>query len=378
MPDDQSRAPLAGVRVLDLSRFFAGGYCTLALVDLGAEVVKVETPGSGDPLRGLPAAHVGLNRGKRSITLDTRHRRAPEVLTRLVAHFDVVVENNSPGVMDAMGFGYDVAAAANPRVIWCSVTGFGQDSPYAKRPGHDITYLGHAGLLVALHEIPWHPQTTIAVPVGALMGALGVAAALAQRAHTGKGCRIDASLTDAATWLLAGDFVSLTGRPRGGLGSTASRQIYRCSDGKSITIAAQEPRFWKTFCERTGLTDLIDKLQAPPEEQLAMMERLAALFATRPAAEWVAELGDVNAAVGPVNDASDLPSDPHVVARSMMPEIDGIHVPGNPLRLSDAEGLRSPLSFAPPSALGADTDAVYSDIGFSASELAELREEKVI
>ncbi|MGE0878379.1 MAG: CaiB/BaiF CoA transferase family protein [Acidimicrobiia bacterium] len=378
MADARSHArtsgPLSGFRVLDLSRFFAGGYATLALVDLGADVVKVEPPKGGDPIRNMAPAHIGLNRGKRSITLDTRHPDAVAVLKRLVRYFDVVVENNTPGTMEAMGFGFAEATVENPGVVWCSVTGFGQDGPYVGRPGHDITYLGHSGFLRAMAEhLPFHPQTTIAVPVGALMGAMGVAAALAQRSVTGKGSRVDASLTDAATWLLSGDFITLSGMQRGGLGKTASRQFYTCSDGRMITIAASEPRTWKAFCDAAGKPEWIDKLMAR-EEQEWLTGELSALFATKPAAEWVATLGGANGCVGPVNDGPDLVDDPHAKARSMWIEVDGMHVPGNPVRLSDATGtVTSQLSFAGPSALGADTDEIYAAAGFSDDELAALR-----
>ena len=159
-----------GVRVLDLTRSFPGGYATLLLADMGADVLKVEAPGSGDPLRSSPGpgpapAHIGLNRGKRSMTLDTRDKAGLAVLERLVTVADVLVESARKGSMEAAGFGYPQAATVNPRLVWATLSGFGADGPYADRPGHDITFLGQSGYLAAMAEdLPWMPQTMVSVP----------------------------------------------------------------------------------------------------------------------------------------------------------------------------------------------------------------------
>jgi crotonobetainyl-CoA:carnitine CoA-transferase CaiB-like acyl-CoA transferase len=199
--------PLAGVRVLDLSRFAPGAYCTLLLADLGADVVKVEAPGDGDGLRGrygggFDAAHVALNRGKRSVALDLRHDRAPEVLERLVAWSHVVVESHRPGQLDRFGLGYDAMTARHPHVVWCSITGFGDFGPNAEQPGHDLTYLGASGLLSRLAEgNPTPPGTVVSLPLAATMASTGILAALHEAQRTGRGTRLDANMTDSAMWV---------------------------------------------------------------------------------------------------------------------------------------------------------------------------------
>src|SRR5690349_18845967 len=190
MPEPLRPGPLTHVRVLDLSRLYPGALCTLLLADLGADVLKVEAPGAGDGLRhvygptAFPAAHVALNRGKRSLRLDLKHPGAPAVLRRLVRHVDVVVESQRPGSLEAAGMGYPQLREEHPGLVWCSLSGFGSDGPHAQAPGHDITYLGYAGVLGLLLEEgrrPPVPQLTVGVPTGALMGVIGILAALAAR-----------------------------------------------------------------------------------------------------------------------------------------------------------------------------------------------------
>lgn len=360
--------PLVGLRVLDLTRFYPGGYCTLLLAQLGAEVVKVEPPNGGDPLRGVHSAHVGLNRGKRSITLDTRIDGAAEVMARLVVGADVLVESAKPGTPAVTGFGPDQAMAANPRFVWASITGFGREGPDAGQSGHDVTYLGRSGLLAALTDnLPWQPETMVSVPVGGLMAAFAIASAVAGRDHTGRGTVIDASLTDASTWMLSG-FVQRLNGSTDGMGWSAGRRPYRCADGRYVTTAGSEDRTWRALCDGLGVPELGDRLRDPVGGQLEMAERLEAIFATRPAAEWVAALG--HATVGAVHDGGDdLAADPHLGPRRVLVEVDGMQVPAAPVRFDgDAPGPE-----APPPALGADTDAVLAEAGYSPAEITDLR-----
>jgi crotonobetainyl-CoA:carnitine CoA-transferase CaiB-like acyl-CoA transferase len=200
--------PLAGVTVLDLTRLSPGGFCTVLLADLGATVIPVELP-----KRRMFGGPIGLNRGKYSVAVDLRHPRGREVLRRLVAHADILVENERPGAMDERGFGYSHAAAEFPRLIWCSVSGYGRDGSYAQWSGHDLAFAAHSGLLSALKPEPaWNPQLILAIPIGALMASVGILAALRERDQTGAGCRLDISLShrwedpDAVTERLAAEF----------------------------------------------------------------------------------------------------------------------------------------------------------------------------
>ena len=255
--------PLEGIRVLDLTLLPPGGYCTVQLADLGADVIRVESPRlAGKP--SLVIGDVGLSRGKRSVTLDLRHERGNDVLCRLSAAADVVVENMMPGRMEARGFGYAQAREANSRIIWCSITGFGQDGPYADRAGHDLSYAGHSGLLgVVSRELPWNPEGMLSVPIGAMMATTGILAALAERARTGEGCQLDISLADATTWLLAGNSRALTDAPFV-IPESPDRRMYACADGRFVSVAAAEPRTWAALCGAVvgrSVTTLAGKLE---------------------------------------------------------------------------------------------------------------------
>ena len=369
--------PLQDIRILDLTRFPPGAYCTLLLADLGADVLRVDPPASAGR-RATGAEGVGLSRGKRSITLDLRSAAGVEVLRRLAGAVDVLIENSQPGQMEARGFGYAQAAEASPSLIWCSVTGFGHDGPYAERSGHDLTYTAHSGLLTALNpELPWHPEAMLSVPVGGMMAATGIAAALAERARNGKGCYIDVSLADSATWLLSGDVSELAGNHRG-IPASPGRRLYRCADDRFITVAAAEPRTWAALCAALDVPDLADTVDPMGEEGNPVRDRLAAIFATAPAREWVDRLGPLGTAVGAVNRGADVVHDPHNVARGTTVEVSGVAVPANPIRLRDPNGPRSGTAVSEPAVIGSSTDAALAEIGFSAQEVADLRASGVI
>ena len=196
--------PLSHLRVLDLSRLQPGAFCTGVLADLGADVLRIEPPKGGDPLRMLPGAPAAYHRGKRAMTLDLKHARAPEVLRRLVAEVDVVVESGLPAALRQQGIGYEQLAADQPGLVWCSISGFGTDSPYADRAAHDISFLGYSGLLALMagDAVPSTPDFVLAVPYGALIGVVGILAALTARDRTGEGRFVDTSIADAATWVI--------------------------------------------------------------------------------------------------------------------------------------------------------------------------------
>jgi len=369
--------PLAGIRVLDLTLLPPGGYCTVQLADLGAEVIRVESPAQAGQ-RSLVIGQVGLSRGKRSITLDQRKPAATEVLRRLAQASDVLVENAKPGSMAARGFGYRHAAEVAPRLIWCSITGFGQDGPNAEWAGHDLSYSGHSGLTAALSpSLPWHAGAMISVPIGAMMATTGVLAAVLERHRTGKGCQIDISLSESSLWLLAGAPGSL--KPGfGGIGATPDRRLYICADGRYVSVAAAEPRTWAALCEGLEAPDLAEKMRVPAQDQPAVTERLAGIFKTRPAAEWVARLGPLGAAVNAVNRGADIVADPQHAARGAVVSVAGQDVPANPVRLIDAEGRRSGSALDEPPMVGEHTDAVLGTAGFTNDEIAALRADGVI
>lgn len=379
-------APLAGIRVLDLSRMYPGGFCTLLLADLGAEVVKVEQPGTGDPVRmsadgGDSPSHVALNRGKRSITLNLKSPEAADVLRRLVETADVLVESQRPGSLDEMGLGYQDLSKINRRLVWCAVTGFGQRGPYAERPGHELTYLGHSGLLTSMcgEHFPWLPQFFMAGPLAGLMAVTGIVAGLHDRTRTGRGVQVDLGIVDANTWVLSDDVARVAmGLPTGWWFETAQRRVYRCADGKLISVAADERRTWMALCQGIGLDEHAAHIPRTPEEQAEMRPRLEALFASRPAAEWVDTLGPAWACVDPVNTPADLLTDEYLRARGAITTLaddpQGRRVFANPLHFVTEDGPAPRPAPPRPPALGADTDEVLGAVGFDRAAREQLRQ----
>ena len=368
--------PLEGMRVLDFTRMPPGGYCTVLLADLGAEVIRVESPGqAGKP--SMVIGQVGLSRGKRSITLDTRDARGAEVLARLIATVDVVVENGTPGTPVASGFGYSQASALRPELIWCAITGYGQTGPYARWSGHDLSFLAQSGLLAALGgEMPWHPGAMLAVPTGALMAVTAIQSALLQRYRSGTGAYLDVSLAEAALWHLSGFDGTFTGE-FDGIPATPDRRLYACADGRYIAVAAAEPRTWGQLCAALEHPELAPLLHQADHAE-AVTQLLADCFAARPLAEWMAALGDLGAAVAPVNRGADIQRDPQFVARGAMVEVAGRVLPASPIRLSTPGGETSDTNRTPPGVVGADTDAVLQGAGFAADEIAAMRDSGLV
>jgi len=383
--------PLEHLRVLDLSRLLPGPYCTLLFADLGADVIKVEEPGKGDYIRWMPpmagdvaSGHLALNRGKRSMTLNLKHPDGVATMKRLVRTADVVLESFRPGVMDRLGVGYDALSAENERLVYCALTGYGQDGPYRLRAGHDINYLGYAGVLDIIGQKggpPVVPGVQIAdVGGGGLMAAVGILAALSERERTGRGRFVDISMLDGAmSWLqMHAQAYAITGviPARGTMrlsGGPACYRLYRAADGKYVTVGALEPQFWAALCEALGVPDMIEQQFAPEEEQEVMHKRLEEIFLQKTRDEWVSDLAHLDACFGPVNDMSEAFEDPQVRARDMIADVPTPLGPmtaiGNPLKLQGDSSL--PLRGAP--GLGEHTEAVLQEIGVGPDEVAELR-----
>ena len=378
-----TQGPLSHLRVLDLSRAQPGAYCTGVLADLGADVLRVEPRGTGDTTRMIPGAMEAYHRGKRAMTLDLKHDDAPDILRRLIAQVDVVVESGLPAPLAAQGIGHAALAAEQPGLVWCTISGFGEGSPYAKRPAHDITFLGYSGLmaLMAGDTVPPTPDFVLAVPFGSLIAVVGILAALTERDRTGTGAFVDTSIVDSATWVLGEAVARVAAGNPAGWGEAASRRAYRASDGKLVTLAAAEPRTWAAFCAAVDRPDLVEALMNPPGGQAGLAAELAELFATKTAAEWDAQLGDAGAAVGPVHAIEDLLDDPHLAARDVLVELDDdqhTRVVRTPVRLRDETGAERPVQLGPPPALGEHTDAALAAAGFTADEIAGLHDRDAV
>jgi alpha-methylacyl-CoA racemase len=385
--------PLQEVRILDLTRLLPGGYATLLLADLGADVVKVEEPGRGDYIRwttplvgGESAAHRALNRGKRSVALNLKDAAGTDVLRRLAGGFDVLVESFRPGVMDRLGVGPAAMAEANARLVYCAITGYGQDGPYRDRVGHDINYLGFAGAL-DLMGVDGGPPVVPALQVGDLAGGgmaavIAILAALHERERTGRGRFVDTAMMDGvASWLSihAGAFLQTGEEPRRGRmplsGAYACYAVYECADGKWLAVGALEPQFWTALCQALGLPELVDTQFGPPDHQRTMAARLSESFAERPRADWLERLESLEACVGPVNSLAEAVADPQAVYRGLVAQVDGATVgPSSPFVL-DGERLQR---LTPAPGLGEHTTEVLSEAGVGEAELADLRSRGVI
>jgi crotonobetainyl-CoA:carnitine CoA-transferase CaiB-like acyl-CoA transferase len=371
-----TQKPLAGVRVLDFTAFPPGGMCTVMLADLGADVIRVEAPAQKGA-RSLVIGQVAMSRGKRSMTLDMRNPAASEVLKRLASTVDIVVENAKPGAMEARGFGYSHARAINPRLIWCAITGFGQTGPYADHAGHDLSYLAHSGVLGALSaDRPFHPAMQIATSVGGMTAVIGIQSALLERERSGEGGFLDVSLSEAAGWLLTSGINPLSDNPYM-LTATPDRRLYACSDGRYVAVTSAEPRTWSALCEGLGVPELKASLHQAPQAQTTT-ETLAEIFRARPAAEWVARLAPLGAAITVMNHADQVLEDPQVRARASVVESSGVPVPASPIRLSSADGRQTATATEPPHTVGQDTDDVLSSAGFTETERQALAEAGVV
>ena len=392
-----SDLPLSDVRVLDLTRLLPGGFCSLLLADFGAEVLKVEDTGMGDYIRWAPpyygsdeqqelgtrsALYLSLNRGKRSIRLDLKSDAGREALLRLVERYDVVLDGFRPGVLDKLGVGYEQMRDANSAIVYCAITGYGQDGPYTQRAGHDMNYLGLVGLLGltgAKDGPPVQSGGQIAdLGGGALMAAFGVMAALHERRRSGRGQMVDISMADGAlSWLalVAGRYFCDGEVPRRGEQQLAGGLLcyypYEAADGW-VTCGALEPKFWAAFCNGIKRPDLIEKqFEAPGSDT---WREVAEVFRGRTREEWKTFNDEHDCCIEPVLDLDEALDSELVQAREMVtaieqPGLGTVRQLGVPVKMSRTPG--DPTRPAP--AFGEHTDEVLREAGYSDEEIAAMR-----
>ena len=392
---------LDGIRVLDLTRALAGPFCTLMLGDNGADVIKVEIPGSGDDTRkwGPPfigeesAYYLSINRNKRSLTLNLQDSQAQEVFMKLAKDIDVVVENFTPGVMGRFGLDYQAVNAVNPKVVYCSISGFGQDGPYRNRPAYDQIMQGVGGLMSITGEPDGEPQKIgIAVTdIGAGMwSAFAIMAALNHRGKSGEGQYIDISMLDAqVAWLTyqaAFFFANAEAPKRMGAAhpTLVPYQAFMCKDGKYINVAVGSERIWERFCQGMGRNDLKNHPDYATNSvrvnnRGAMVSMLQECFLTRPVADWVEDLQAANVPCGPINDLADVFADPQVLARDMYlemphPTLGSIKQTGLPIKFSLTPGG---LDRHPP-LLGEHNQEILTSLGYSEADVKMLKDQSVI
>jgi alpha-methylacyl-CoA racemase len=390
--------PLSDVRVLDLTRLLPGGFCSLLLADLGADVLKVEDTGMGDYLRWAPpyygdeeaqelgtrsSLYLALNRGKRSVRLDLKSERGGEALLRLVGRYDIVLDGFRPGVLDRLGVGYERMREANPGIVYCAITGYGQDGPYTQRAGHDMNYLGLVGLLGLTGTKdgpPVQPGGQIAdVGGGALMAAFGVMAALHERRRSGRGQLVDVSMADGAlSWLalVAGRYFCDGEVPRRGEQQLAGGLLcylpYEAADGW-VTCGALEPKFWAAFCAGVGRSDLVEaQFEAPGSDA---WREVAEVFRSRSRAEWKAFNDEHDCCIEPVVDLDEALESELVRAREMVveleqPGIGPVRQLGVPVKMSRTPGTVE----VPAPALGEHTREVLGEVGYGEEEITAMME----
>jgi alpha-methylacyl-CoA racemase len=393
--------PLQGTRVLDLSRLLPGGFCSLLLADFGADVLKVEDTGMGDYIRWSPPYYEGahdsaksalflsLNRNKRSIRIDLKNERGREALLALVREYDVVLESFRPGVLDRLGVGYERMREENPRIVYCAISGYGQDGPKRDASGHDMNYLGLIGLLGLTGERGGEPVQAAGqiadLGGGALMAAFGILAALRERdggggqPGSGEGQLVDVSMADGAlSWLamVAASYFAGEDVPRRGelplAGSLICYRPYECSDGW-VSLGALEPKFWQGFCRGVGREDLIAaQFERPGSAAHAQVQEI---FKERTRDEWEAFARKNDCCLEPVLELDEALSSELVRARGMVVELDqpGAERPvrqlGVPVKLTRTPGDHARL---PGPALGEHTEQVLLAAGYSESDVAEL------
>lgn len=390
--------PLTSLKVLDFSGLLPGPFGTMLLADMGAEVVRVESPTRPDMVRGLPpfdggvsASHGFLNRSKRAIAVDLKTPEGVELIKKLVADYDIVVEQFRPGVMDRLGVGYEALKAANPKLIYCAITGYGQTGPYKDRAGHDMNYLAIAGVLGYNGRKSTGPAP-IAVQVadvagGSLHAVTGILAAVIHRMQTGEGQFVDISMTDAAFSLHA-----LTAPPAlvAGIEPTLeSTQLnggsfydcYETADGRHFSVGGLEPQFFMQFCQAIGRPELAPQglVMGVPEVVDALKAEIGKEMKKKTYAEWAEIFIKVDSCTEPVLSFTEASQHPHVIARELLvdvPKPDG----------STQRQLASPIKFSKTPAsyafigteLGSHTDEVLSEHGFAKDDIAALRKKGAI
>lgn len=345
--------PLDGVRVLDLSRLLPGPFCTLVLSDLGASVDKLEDPFVGDYIRVLPPTKDGLsgrfnalNRDKRSVCLDLKRPEGRAAFLRMIPRYDVVVESFRPGVMDRLGIGFDALARVNPRVVLCSISGYGQNGPYRERAGHDLNYIGLAGVLGMTGrrgEGPTMPGVQIAdIAGGGLWGAVGILAGVLAARATGQGRHLDVSMCEGALAMMIPDLGNLDAGaevPRRGEatlnGGLACYGVYRTKDDRYLSVGALEPKFWLAFNQAIGRAggppDWLAELAGGAAEQERVRREIQAILETRTRDEWEAVLAGADACVEPVLEPEELATHPQHRARGVFFQIGALGQVRTPL-----------------------------------------------
>ncbi len=392
-----SSGPLAGIRVLDLTRLYPGPLGTMMLADMGAEVIKIEDMNSPDYMRTYPpyiksesAGFLAVNRSKRSFVLNLKVKKGVDIFWKLVKTVDIVIEQFRPGVLDEMGLGYKTARRFKKNIIYISLTGYGQNGPYALHAGHDINYIGYSGILATTGLAktgPVIPGAQIAdVAGGTYMAVIACLSALLARNKSGKGQKVDVSMLDAILPLMTLQIAHYhaagitPGRGEAALsGGLACYGVYQCADSKYIALGILEEKFWKAFCKMMERPEWLARQFAIGEEADKLRMEIATLFKIKSRDEWIAAARKYDACLTPVLEIEEIEKDPQIKIRNMI--IEQTHPVCGKIK-----GVGVPLKFsvtpakicAPAPALGKDTAKIMKEIGFARQEIENLKKAGVI
>jgi alpha-methylacyl-CoA racemase len=397
MQKKPATGPLQGMRILDLTRLYPGPLGTMMLADMGADVIKIEDMNAPDYMRYYPpyiesesAGFIAVNRSKRSLALNLKTKKGVDIFFSLLKTADIVIEQFRPGVLSELGIGYEAAQRLKPDIIYVSITGYGQNGPYAKDAGHDINFIGYAGILSATGS----PKTGPIIPGpqlgdvagGAYMSMIACLTALWTREKTGVGQQVDVSMLDCVLPLMtlqmahyqATKIMFAPGEPplSGGL---ACYGVYSCADGKYIALGILEVKFWKIFCDMVKHPEWVAKHMVMEEEAENLHKEIAALFRIKTRDEWITAAKNLDVCLTPVLDISEIEKDPQMQARQM------VYEQAHPV-CGKIKGIGVPLKFSvtpahpawPSPALGEDTKSILEEIGYKQEAIETLRKEGVI
>jgi crotonobetainyl-CoA:carnitine CoA-transferase CaiB-like acyl-CoA transferase len=378
------------LKVLDFTTLLPGPFATMLLADMGADVVRVEAPGRWDMVRsrppfddGVAAGHAFLNRNKRSLALDLKKTGSSDVVKRLIQTYDIVIEQFRPGVMDKLGVGYAALAEVNPRLIYCSLTGYGQTGPLRDRAGHDNNYLSLAGVMshCGRKDAGPVPQGVQVADVGggSMCSVVGILAAVAHRQQTGRGQYVDVSMYDAsilwnayaaASYLVGGTVPEYENMP---LNGGTHYDYYRTRDGRYISVGSLEPKFWEGFCRAIGRPDFIERVDLPGPKMDVLKGEIRAVMASKTYREWVEIFAREDCCVEPVLRLDEALKHPQCEARQMVVDVPKPNGKmqkqvGFPIKFSEIEPTYERIGCA----LGEHTEQVLSESGFSTAEVASL------
>jgi crotonobetainyl-CoA:carnitine CoA-transferase CaiB-like acyl-CoA transferase len=377
---------LEGIKVLDLSRLFPGPYCSMILADLGADVLRIEDRRFANEGPGMPT----IMRNKRHMTLNLKHPQARDIFYRLARVGDVILEGFRPGVTERLGIDYECIKKINEKMIYCSVTGYGQDGPYRNMVGHDVNYLSFGGVLGlngGAGGSPVIPPIQVAdMAAGGMNAALGIMAALIARERTGKGQYIDISMLDGIIAMLpfpASLFWGTGVSPRRGEMLLSGRypcyNVYETSDGGHVSLGALEPRFWEVLCRKLGREDFIPCQYDEGEKRKEMLSFLREKFKEKSREEWFEELKNLDVCIGKVLSLEETLRDPQVVSRGMVtdfqdPEKGRLKLLSSPIRLS----ATPPEIRTAPAAFGEHTEEVLRELGYSVPQIKDLEKNGIV